>query len=41
MVNLNKKALIDLAAFLAKDAWPKLATKATSSILDNFEKKTG
>ena len=34
--NLDEKVLIDLA----KDALPKLATKATSSLLDNFERNT-
>ena len=34
-----KKALIDLAVPLAKDISPKLATKATSTILDKFEIK--
>ena len=32
--NLDEKALIDLA----KDTLPKLATKATSSLLDSFER---
>ena len=36
--NLGKKALLDLTVCLAKDVLPKLATKATSSILSKFEK---
>ena len=32
--NLDEKALIDLA----KDTLPKLATNATSSLLDSFER---
>ena len=39
MGNLGKKALIDLAVSLTKDVLPKSATKATSSILDKFERK--
>ena len=35
---LSKKALLDLAVLLAL---PKLATKATSSILHKFERKIG
>ena len=35
---LGKKVLLDLAVCLAKDVLPKLATKATSSVLDKFEK---
>ena len=31
--------MLDLAVPLAKDVPPKLATKATSSVLDKFEKK--
>ena len=38
MRNLSKKAIIDLAILLAKDVWPKLASKVTSSILDKLEK---
>ena len=37
--NLGKKALINLAVPLAKDVLPKLATKATSSLLAKFERK--
>ena len=37
--DLGKKALIDLAAPLAKDVLPKLALKATSSVLGKFERK--
>ena len=37
--NLDKKALINLSVLLAKDVLPKLATKATNSLLDKFEKK--
>ena len=37
--DLGKKALIDLSVPLAKDVLPKLATKATSSELDKFERK--
>ena len=36
---LGKKVLFDLAVPLAKDVLLKLATKATSSVLDKFEKK--
>ena len=36
MGNLGKKAIIDLAVPFAKDVWPKLTTKATSSILDKI-----
>ena len=39
MSNLGKKKLLDLAVPLAKDVLPKLATKATSPVLDKFEKK--
>ena len=39
MCNLSKKAIIDLAILLAKDVWPELASKVTSSILDKLEKK--
>ena len=35
----NKKALLDLAVPLVKDVLPALATKATSSALDKFERK--
>ena len=37
--NLGKKALLDLAVTLAEDVLPKLATKATLSLLEKFEKK--
>ena len=37
--NLGKKALLDLAVPLAEDVLPKLATKATLSLLEKFEKK--
>ena len=37
--NLDKKVLLDLAIPLAKDVMPKLATKATSSLLNKFERK--
>ena len=36
---LGKKALLDLAAPLAKDVLSKLATKATSYLLDRFKRK--
>ena len=39
MSNLGKKALLDLAVYLAKDVLLELATKATSSVLDKFERK--
>ena len=41
MDNLSKKALIDLAAPLAKDVLPKLVTKVTLPIVDKFERKIG
>ena len=37
MGDLGKKTLRDLAVPLAKDILSKLASKATSSILDKFE----
>ena len=37
--NLGKKALLELAVPLAKNGLPKLATKATLSILDKLERK--
>ena len=39
MSNLGKKALTDLAVPLTKDVMPKLATKPTLLILDEFKKK--
>ena len=36
---MGKEALLGLAVPLAKDVLPKLATKATSSVLDTFERK--
>ena len=36
---LSKKVLLDFAVPKAKDVLPKLATKATSSVLDKFEKE--
>ena len=39
MSNLGKKVLIGLAALFAKVILPKLATKATSSVFDKFERK--
>ena len=39
MSNLDKKALWDLAVPLTKDVWSKLASKATSSTIDTFERK--
>ena len=39
MSNLDKKALIDLPVPLAKIVLPKLATKATSFVLNKFERK--
>ena len=39
MGNLGKKTLTDLAVPLAIDVLPKLATKATLSISDKFERK--
>ena len=38
--NLGKKVLLDLLVPLVKDVLPNLATKATSSVLDKFERKT-
>ena len=37
--NLGQKALLDLTVPLAEDVLPKLATRATSSIIDTFERK--
>ena len=37
--NLGKKALINLAIPLAENVVSKLATKATSAILDKFKRK--
>ena len=37
--NLVKKVLIDVAVPLDKNVLANLATKATSSILDKFERK--
>ena len=37
---LGKKTLMDLAVPLAKDLLPKLATKATSSKFDKFDRKS-
>ena len=37
--NLHKKALIDLNFSLARDVLSKIVTKATSSVLDKFERK--
>ena len=37
--NLGKKAMLNFAVSLAKDILPKLATKATSSVINNCEKK--
>ena len=37
--NIGKKVLTELAVPFAKDVLPKLSTKATSSILDKFERK--
>ena len=37
--NLGKKVLLDLAAPLAIEVLPKLATKAISSARDNLERK--
>ena len=31
--------MLDITVPLAKDVWPKLATKATSSMLDKFERR--
>ena len=39
MGNLGKKALLDLAVSLDKHVLPKLATKATSSVLYKLERK--
>ena len=39
MGNLSKKALLHLSTSLAKYVLPKLATKATSSILDKNKNK--
>ena len=39
MGNLGKKSLMDVAISLAKDAFSKLANKATLSIQDKFERK--
>ena len=35
---LCQKVLFDLAVLLTKDVLPKLATKATASVLDKFDK---
>ena len=37
---MGKKVLLDLLVPLVKDVLPNLATKATSSVLDKFERKT-
>ena len=37
--NLGKKALLDFVVPLTKDVLLKLANKATSSVLDKFERK--
>ena len=37
--NIGKKVLTDLAVLLAKNVLWKLATKATLSVLDKFERK--
>ena len=37
--NLDKKALLDFAVLLTKDALRKLATKATLSASNKFERK--
>ena len=37
--NLSKKVLLDLVVLLANDALYKLATKATSSVLNKFKSK--
>ena len=37
--DLGKKALLDIPVPLAKNVFPKLATKTTLSILDKFERK--
>ena len=37
--NLGKKVLIDLTVTLAKDVLPQLASKATSFLLDKFDRK--
>ena len=39
LANLGKKALSELSVPFAKDVLPKLATKATLFILDEFERK--
>ena len=39
MGTVGKKALLDLAVPLAKDFLSKLATKATSYLLDRFKRK--
>ena len=39
IVNLGKKALLELAVPLAKCSLPKLATKAASYDIDKFESK--
>ena len=39
LVNLGKKALLDLAVLLGKDDSPKLAHKATSSVLEKLERQ--
>ena len=38
---LGKEALMNLTVPLAKEILPNLAIKATSSILDKFERKIG
>ena len=39
MGNLSKKVLLELVVPLTKDVLPELATKATLSVLDKFERK--
>ena len=39
MIKLGKKELLVLAISLVKVVLPKLATKATSSVLDKFERE--
>ena len=40
IANLDKKALKDLVVLSAKDVLAKLATKAASSVIDKFGRKT-
>ena len=41
MGNVRKRSLVDLTVPLAKKLFPTLASKATLSVLDKFERKVG